>query len=265
MLAPILLLLILQTAPDRDKICADAVEKGVTFPPEEEVAEWRKKGRDYREVLDFFLSKTNWAKALRRVDRRVGLVGDSVEIKVRFVRQALNAPGCGSGTEGRGSIGFDVESLAEYWRRKREHEARQHMGVTVVPPPEPIGMIAHEIAHCYQGSAGRQPAWFLEGMATYVADDWHFVAFHRNEKEPVKEVDVFSKYKFAYGRGWAFLEYVHAKHGREKLDRLMQETIRKGRRVDECLPEILDLEWAKIKEEEREWSAKWIATYKGKR
>ncbi len=260
MRAAILLLLLAQQAPpDRDKICADAVEKGVTFPPADEVAAWKRKGQSYREVLDVFLDKSSWAKALRRVDRRLGLVGDSVEIKVSFVKQSFAAPCSGGGTAGKGSVGLDVESLANYWRRKKDHEARAPGNVTVVPPPDPIGMIAHELAHCYQGGAGRQPAWFLEGMATYAADDWHFAAFHRHEKEPVKEVDQSSEYKFAYGRGWAWFEWLAATHGAEKLKALLDATVGKGVAVDKAAAELLGRDWAALKAAERDWTAKWMA------
>lgn len=237
----------------------EAVEKGLTLPSEQDVASWSRKGAHYKRALDILLDRAHWTKALAAIEERTGLwEGGPIEVKVAF--RELKEPAVGSGAGGRGEVGLDVERLAKYEKGVMDYEKIRDKVAVVTPPARTDRIVYHELTHCFQD--GKQPTWLLEGTATFVAQDGHFVAFFRQEGIKVKDVDAEYEHRHKYARGWAFLEYVKAKHGDAALKKLLAATMKEGAPVEKAAAEATGLEWDKLKAVEREWSARWVSTFK---
>jgi hypothetical protein len=252
----VLLTILAQTVAGRYR---EAVDRGVAFPPEAEVAAWTAKSAAHKRALGILLDRANWAAALAAVDVRSGLwTGGALDIRVVF--REMGVPARGHGRDGRGEIAFDVERLAAYEKSIMEYERRTAGGAEVVVPPARTDLVLHhEVTHCFQDA--RQPAWLLEGAAAYVAEDPHFVLWFRRAKGRIGDVDGPHERRHLYARGWAFLEYVRAKHGDAAVRALLAATMREGKAVDEAAAAAAGRAWPALKAEEQGWSAAWVAAY----
>jgi len=254
---PFVLALALLQEPD-DAIRA-AVEKGVTLPAAEEIEGWAKKGEHYKRAVAIVVDRANWARAVAALAARTGLWKGTLEIRVAF-RELKEHPAMGNGAAGKGEIAFDIEKLAKYQKSIMDYERLKEKTVVVVPPARPELILHHELTHCFQSL--KQPLWFLEGIATYVAGDGHFVAFFKHDGVKVREVDAEYEHRHLYARGWAFLEFVRARHGEEAVRKLAGLAMAEGKPLEQSAAEATGTAWEALRAQEREWSAKWIAAYK---
>ncbi len=258
-LAALLFAALLQV-PDRHR---EAVETGVMLPAADDVAAWTKKGAHYKRVLGILLDRQHWADALAAIEERTGLWQADAPLEIKIVFRELKEPAAGTGVRGKGEVALDVEKLAKYEKSIIDYEKLKEKVAVVVPPCRTDRIVFHELTHCFQH--GKQPAWLLEGAATFVAGDGHFVAFFRSDGVKVKDVDAEYEYKYLYARGWAFLEYVKAKHGDAALKKFLSAAFRDGTPVDKAAAEATGLAWGDLKAAEREWSAKWVYNFKVKK
>src|SRR5688572_10559886 len=80
----ILVLLILAPGQGDPKKYRDAVEKGVTFPPQTELDAARKKGNYYKTVVDLLTNLDLWAGALQAIDEKTGLYDGTLAVELKF-------------------------------------------------------------------------------------------------------------------------------------------------------------------------------------
>jgi len=245
-----------------------AVAAGVAFPARAELDTWRRKGPSYVKAIDLVLDLDHYVAAALAVDERTGLFEGSLALKVVFeAAEGKNVPATGWGKAGKGQIDIDVKKLADYNDVIAKYDRDKRAGAeVVVPPARPEGILVHELTHCFQGgdNAG-MPAWFIEGMATWCAQDGHYVAFFRHQGQTVKAItDGVREHKYVYARGWAFFEYADDKHGRDKTRAWIDAVVRKARRVDEAAAEAFGLTWDELVKEEQAWSAQWVKRYRVK-
>ncbi|MBI2900763.1 MAG: hypothetical protein HYY17_11315 [Planctomycetes bacterium] len=240
----------------------DAVAKGLRFPGEEETRKMRSRGPYYARVVDIFWDRENWAVSLARIDERAGAFMGTLDVEVKFGTIG-SFPAMGEGTGGRGVITLDMKVLADYEKTIDDFTKRAAGGGTVaVPPANTPAIITHELAHCFQGSG--PPAWFMEGMATWCAGDGHFIYYYRYEKQKTLDIEASIGHKFVYGRGWSFFEYMDAKHGRKKVQEFVALAVAGTLPAAGAAARVTGKEWGALKAEEREWSARWISTYRSK-
>ncbi len=249
------LLIALVAQEDRHR---EAIEKGLKLPPPEEVETWSAKGEHFKRALGILLDKKNWAKALAAVEERTGLSAEKIDVTVKFAK--LEQPAMGNGVAGRGEVALDINKLASYEKSVMEYEKLRDKTLVVIPPARTPQILHHELTHCFQNL--KQPLWFLEGMATYVANDGHFIAYFRHDKIKVQAIDATYEHKHLYARGWAFFEFVKAKHGEDKLKQLIARAVKDGKSVEEAAAEVTGTDWETLKGQEKDWSAKWISSYK---
>ncbi len=240
----------------------DAVSKGLRFPPDDEARAFRSRGPFFARVIDIFWELDLWAAALARIDDRAGVFDGALDVTVKFA-DLKTVPAMGDGSAGRGTISLDIAVLADY-EKKADEFARKAAGggTVVVPPAKTSAIITHELAHCFQGTS--QPAWFLEGMATWCAGDGHFVYYFRHERQRILDLDSAIDHKYVYARGWSFFEYVDAKYGRAKAKEFVKLCVGSGLEAKSAAARVSGKEWGALKIEEREWSARWIQNYRSK-
>lgn len=264
----LLLLLQEEPHPERERrVSAERLEKyrsavsaGVRFPPRSEIDEASRKGRTARKVLDVFLDPEEWVRSLQRIDERTGLFSGTLEVQLRF-QELEEAPAWGEGSGGKGVIGIDLKTLAKYQEEIERYERGRDSGREGVLPPARLDRIlTHELAHCFQGTD--QPHWFLEGMATWCAQDGHYISYYRHEKAVTGPIDERRAWKLAYARGWAFFEYIDAVYGREKLRKLLELALVRKIPAREAAAEAAGLGWKDLSEREQEWSRKWLRNYR---
>ncbi len=238
----------------------DLVDKGVTFPAKEDVTKAAAKSDWHRKILDIVLDPELWAKSLKSLEERTGLKADKLEIKVTLGEIKIdNAPAMGHGRDGKGSVLLDPDKLAKYAKGADEVRRLMGKGVTVVVPPAKTELaIPHELTHCFQGV--NAPSWFLEGMACFVARDPNLALAFKAAGRKVVAIDEEIPFEHVYARGWAFLEWMAAKHDVKKFVKL---AITEKKDVKEAAIEVTGLTWDDLKKTEREWSANWIKTCKG--
>jgi hypothetical protein len=158
---------------------------------------------------------------------------------------------------------IDLKNLSKYEKTIDEFLKRVASGgIVAVPPAKTPAIITHELAHCFQGMS--QPWWFLEGMATWCAGDGHFVYYFRYFKEKVQDIEVGVDHKYIYARGWAFFEHLDTQYGREKMKDFFKRTIVEKTKTPEAAAAVFGKDWAALKKEERDWSARWISNFKSK-
>ncbi len=249
--AALLLLLLVQQA-DIDS----TVAKGLKVD-EEARKKIEAKGKDQKDVLALLLDPKVWAEGVKRIDAKLGLWTGTFEIDVKFGSFSKNMPAWGDGKNGKGKVEIDADVLAEYHKKAKDYAKQVKSGAQVVVPPARMdGIIWHELAHCFV--TGKVPDWYGEGICTYIAGDPHFVAFFRQQKQEVKEIDAEIDFKYTYGRGWAFFEWMEAKHGAEKVKKFVA-LVATGKTPAEAASEATGLTWEKVKSDECAWSKKWIA------
>jgi hypothetical protein len=240
----------------------DAVAKGIRFPGEDETKKMRARGAYYGKVLDLFWDRDRWAASLARIDELTGLFDGTLDIEVRF-GDLGEVPAMGEGVGGKGIIVLDMKNLATYEKSIDDFLKRAAGGgVVAVPPAKTPAIITHELAHCFQGQS--QPAWYLEGMATWCAGDGHFIYYFRYQKQRVQDIEAKIEHEYLYARGWAFFEHLEAKYGRAKTREFVKLTIREKKDADMAAEAVTGKTWATFKKEERDWSAKWISLFKSK-
>ena len=237
------------------------VSRGLSID-EEGRAKAEAKGKDQKEVLALLLDPKVWAEGVRRIDAKLGLWTGTFEIKVKFGTFALKTPAWGDGVNGKGKIEFDADALAEHHKNAKEHERKKKAAgknaQVVVPPARMDGIVWHELVHCF--ASGKLPRWFPEGAGTHVAGDPHFVAYFRHEKQAVKEIDAAIDFKYSYGRGWAFFEWMEAVYGAKVVKKFVGLCVG-GKTPAEAAAEATGLDWDKVRKDEKEWSTKWMADY----
>lgn len=239
----------------------EAVARGLRFPPDDETRKMRSRGPYYARVIDIFWDADNWAASLARIADRTGLFDGTLDVQIKF-GDLGKFPAMGEGSGGRGTVVIDLKLLADYEKTIDEFTRRAAAGGTVaVPPAKTPAIITHELAHCFQGAA--LPSWFLEGVATWCAGDGHFLYYFRHEKQRVLDIETTVDHKYIYARGWGFFEYFDAKHGRAKTRELLALCLG-GLDVPAAATRVTGKEWAAVRAEERDWTARWISTYRGK-
>jgi tetratricopeptide (TPR) repeat protein len=241
---------------------------GVAFPDRDEIESWRRKGGAFARAVELILNLDHYVDAALAVDDRAGLFEGTLSIQVKFEDSGIkNVPATGWGRGGRGHIAIDLKKLADYLDIIAKYDRDRRAGAeVVVPPARPERILVHELTHCFQGgdNAG-MPAWFIEGMATWCAQDGHYVAFFRHQRQEVKAIpDGVREHKYVYARGWAVFEFLDATHGREKVKAWIDRVVRKARPVDEAAAETFGRPWAEIVDDERKWSAEWIRRFRAK-
>lgn len=245
------------------KTILDAVVQGIRFPADEETKKLRAKGAYYGRVLDLFWDRDNWAHSIARIDERTGLFEGTLDVELKFTELPGDIPAMGEGIGGKGSIWIDVKKLSEYEKSSDDFVKRAASGgVVLIPPAKTPAILTHELTHCFQGEF--QPMWFLEGMATWCAGDGHFVSFFRYFKQKVQDIDANIDHKYVYARGWAFFEYLDTNFGREKAREFVSKSIRDKKEASASAEAVTGKDWATLKKEERDWSAKWVSSFKSK-
>ena len=237
----------------------EAVEKGVSFPDKEAVAKASAKSEWHKKALDIVLDPKLWASSLKSIEERTGLKAGTLEIKVTFAEIKIdNAPAAGHGRAGKGAVTLDIDKLAKNHRGADEINRLRKKGVTIVVPPARTELaIPHELTHCFQGVD--QPGWFLEGMACYVARDPNLVMAYKAAGRKTEAIDAEIPLEWTYARGWAFFEWMAAKHDVKKFCRL---AIDDRKPAAEAAAEVTGLKWDEIRKAERDWSAAWIKAFK---
>jgi hypothetical protein len=237
----------------------EAVEKGVAFPDKDAVAKAAAKSAWHKKALDIVLDPKLWASSLKSIEERTGLKAETLEIKITLAEIKIdNAPAAGHGRAGRGAVTLDVDKLAKNHRGADEISRLKAKGVTVVVPPAKTELaIPHELTHCFQGVD--QPGWFLEGMACFVARDPNLVMAYKAAGRKTEAIDAEIPLEWSYARGWAFFEWMAAKHDVKKFCKL---TIDDKKPAADAAAEVTGLSWDAAKKAEREWSASWIKAYK---
>jgi hypothetical protein len=247
----LLLVALLQADPQRD-----LVDKGVTFPDKETLAAVAKKSEWHKKVCDILLDPALWAASLKTIEERTGIKAEKLEIKVTL-GTIKEAPAVGHGTKGKGAVELDIDQLAKYAKGADEIRRLQLKGVAVVvPPAKTESVIPHELTHCFQGTM--QPDWFLEGMACYVTADPNILLGFRAAGRKVAAVDEEMPREWTFARGWAFFEWMKAKHDVTKFIALAIS----GKTAADAAAEVTGLSWDDLKKAEAEWSATWVRKFK---
>ncbi len=247
----LLLALCQQADPHREK-----VDKGVAFPDKDAIAAVARKSDWHKKTLDILLDPALWATALKTIEEKTGLKAEKLDIKVTLGTIKV-APAVAHGREGVGAVELDIDQLAKYAKGADEIRRLQQKGVTVVvPPAKTESTILHELTHCFQGTD--QPGWFLEGMACFVAGDPNIVLGFRAGGQKVGAVDAEMARDWTFARGWAFFEWMKAKHDVKKFVALAIG----GKKASEAAAEVTGLTWDEVKKAEAAWSATWVQKYK---
>jgi len=244
--------------PQEDPFRA-AVDAGVTFPAREELDRIGKKSAWHKKVVATLLDPALWASSLKTLEERTGIKVDKIEIKI-LIAEIPNAPACGTGRAGKGSVTLDLDKLAKY--EKGAEETRRRMerpGAIVVVPPARLELtIPHELTHCFQGVD--QPEWFMEGMADYVGRDPNHVSSFKQAKVKLKAIDAEIPHDHVYARGRAFFEWLEAAHGAEKLKKFIALAL-EGKPAAEAAAAVTGSDWAAITKAETEWSSAWVKKF----
>jgi hypothetical protein len=236
-----------------------AVETGIHFPPREQSRRLRARGREVSQILDLFWDRKHWAVALSRIHDMTGLYTGNLNIQIQF--RLLGVPATGGGYGGEGTIKLDIDELVAYAKMIDGFAKKVLSGGRVaVPPAKMTAIITHELTHCFQGDAA--PQWFLEGMASYVAGDGHFVHFFRHQKVSVSTIETRVERRYVYARGWGFFEYMHTTWGAEKFRKMVSDVLVEGEPVPVVLDTLSGLDWDAFQEKERLWTKNWVETYR---
>ena len=245
----LLLLLALQSADDRAKA---AVAK-ISFPSDDDVKAWTAKGDEHTRVLDAVLKRETWIAAVKSVEERLMPLGDWT-LTVKLTEWDSSHPAHGHREGAKAGILFNMKRLGAYERKmdgfRRQQEELRKQGKTMVwrvPPLRYERLIWHELAHVVQGEI-TTPAWFHEGLASWIGDDACYLHDFIDANRQVADVETaLPRDEDPYGRGQFFMKWLEAKIGRDGMKRLVKAVYLDGADWKKSLVEVTKLEWDDLK------------------
>ncbi|MBI2930326.1 MAG: hypothetical protein HYY16_01630 [Planctomycetes bacterium] len=261
------LALVLALGQATDEHARQVVER-MTFPDAAAIKVWTDQGPEYKTVLDVVLKRGHWVAAVKALEERLGPFGDAWAIEVKLSEWGGTHVARGDRIGEKGEIAFNMRRLGEYerklrdFRKQAEELRKQGKRMTwKVPPIKYERILHHELTHVLQGEYA-SPGWFHEGLASWMGGDLNYVKAFTVAKKPVQsiEVDLSADPDDEYGRGMLFFLWLEDRVRVAGIKKLYGATVVEGGDWKQALEEATRLEWAKIVEVERAWSAKRAAS-----
>jgi hypothetical protein len=243
---------------DRHKAAAEKLK----MPAKAELDAVAGKSERHKKAIALVVDRKNWAAGLKKIDERLGMFVEAPDIEVRVLESDDPTPAKGGGQDGKGAIVFNVKRMVEHFARLDQIAEAKRYGKEarwVIPPAKLEDLVHHELVHCFAGTFSE--AWLTEGLASWVAGDESIVWDYAYRDRPVNPLDQMVKDEDAYGRGWAFLEWMKSLGG-NKLNAFLKGCLKDRQKVRKIAEEVAGKTWAELVLEERDWSVKFFNGYR---
>jgi hypothetical protein len=239
----------------------------VSFPAEDEIRRWSGQGPEYAKALEPILDARSWVSAIREVEEKLDPLPADLTVEVVLADWEGSHPSAAAREGTRGVVRFNMKRLGDLQRKADEIETRRKnlppgkAAVWRVPPLKTARLIPHELTHLLQ-DRDRSPSWMHEGLASWVGDDEHYLRGFAHRGKTVAFVDdPPAEPDDDYARGMMFFRWLEQKTGRPGLRRFAEASALGGGDWKKELEKATGLEWGKIREEEREWSARYLQRF----
>jgi len=224
----------------------------VKGPSPAEVKKLLAKDARYKRILDWILLPEHWNESAREVEAALGPIPRDAVVHV--VLDDAEGGDCAKVTRDPRDrrvavVTFNLKAIASHENRRSGR-----------PPPAPDSLpntnqyVPHALVHILQ--RGRDvPAWFREGLPSWLAGDPYFVATFLDKAKSIEEIDVKPAVEEGeYGRGHLFMTWLERKAGHEVFPKLVKAVCEDGVGVPAAVSKLLGLEWDVVKKEELEWT-----------
>lgn len=246
----------LGAAPLEPKDYKKSMEQ-VTITVDADVRQRAAGDAQWKQVVDWIEKKENWTKMFKRIDEQAGVYRkDGLPIVVTLGSKDTSPTQAKAGVgKGRASIAVSVSAFVRF---SKEHRA-DLLRVTTL-------FVTHELTHCLQqGPAGEPvsrawPAWIIEGMACYTAeDDLQDEYFQVIKQFGIRDLDAIQNLE-VYPRGRLFFKYLNAAYGEKKLKSFI-ETIYRQTECKKAVEAVTGKTWDAFKAEELQWSREYAKKF----